>query len=104
MPTEAAALHDGVRAYLGQIGRLSLLTREGEIEIAKRIELGEHAVIRALAGCDSGVREVKRLGERLRGSSLRARDVVRGFDDEDVDWEETQKQRVLRLMATVTRL
>jgi RNA polymerase primary sigma factor len=104
MPNESALAYDGVRAYLGQIGRLSLLTREGEIEIAKRIELGEHAVIRALAGCDSGVREVKKLGDRLRTSSIRARDVVRGFDDEDVEWEETQKARVLRLVATVTRL
>jgi RNA polymerase primary sigma factor len=104
MPNESALAYDGVRAYLGQIGRLSLLTREGEIEIAKRIELGEHGVIRALAGCDSGVREIKRLGDRLKGSSLRARDVVRGFDDEDPEWEDSQKQRVLRLVAIVARL
>jgi RNA polymerase primary sigma factor len=104
MPNETALAYDGVRAYLGQIGRLSLLTREGEIEIAKRIEIGEHGVIRALAGCDSGVREIKRLGDRLRTSGLRARDVVRGFDDEDPEWEDTQKQRVLRLVGTVARL
>jgi RNA polymerase primary sigma factor len=104
MPNESALAYDGVRAYLGQIGRLSLLTREGEIEIAKRIELGEHAVIRALAGCDSGVRQIKRLGDRLKAAALRPRDVVRGFDEEDPEWEEDQKARVLRLVAAVTRL
>ncbi len=106
MPTEAAALHDTVRAYLGQIGHLSLLTREGEIKIAKRIELGEHAVIRAVAGCDVGVREVRLLGERLRSGAVRAREVVRGGGDEDRDghWEEAERARLLRLIETVERV
>jgi RNA polymerase primary sigma factor len=98
------APHDGVGAYLAQIGRLPLLTREGEVEIAKRIELGEHAVLRGLAGCEAGVRQVRLLGDRLRAGSLRARDVVRGFDEEDPTWEETERTRVLRLLLTVTRL
>jgi RNA polymerase primary sigma factor len=106
MPTEAAALHDTVRAYLGQIGHLSLLTREGEIKIAKRIELGEHAVIRAVAGCDVGVQEVRLLGERLRSGALRARELVRGGGDEDRDghWEEAERCRLLVLIETVTRV
>jgi RNA polymerase primary sigma factor len=98
------APHDGVGAYLAQIGRLPLLTREGEVEIAKRIELGEHAVLRGLAGCDVGVRQVRLLGERLRSGTLRARDIVRGFDEEDPTWEENERTRVLRLLLTVTRL
>src|SRR5580658_4766871 len=98
------APHDGVGAYLAQIGRLPLLTREGEVEIAKRIELGEHAVLRGLAGCEIGVRQVRLLGDRLRSGTLRARDVVRGFDEEDPTWEETERTRVLRLLLTVTRL
>jgi RNA polymerase primary sigma factor len=98
-----SAPQDGVRAYLAQIGRLSLLTREGEIEIAKRIELGEHAVLRALAGCDAGVEQVRLLGERLKNGTTRARDVVRGFDEEDPDWEEVEKRRVLQIVANVTR-
>ncbi len=106
MPTEAAALHDTVRAYLGQIGHLSLLTREGEIKIAKRIELGEHAVIRAVAGCDGGVREIRLLGERLRTGAVRARELVRGGGDEDRDghWEEAERSRLLRLIETVEQI
>lgn len=103
MSNISSAPHDGVRAYLAQIGRLSLLTREGEIEIAKRIELGEHAVLRALAGCEAGVEQVRLLGERLRSGTVRARDVVRGFDEEDPDWEEVEKRRVLQIVGTVTR-
>jgi RNA polymerase primary sigma factor len=103
MPTEAAALHDTVRAYLGQIGHLSLLTREGEIKIAKRIELGEHAVIRAVAGCDLGMREIRLLGDRLRSGAQRAREVVRGGGEEDRDghWEEAERRRVLLLIENV---
>jgi RNA polymerase primary sigma factor len=106
MPTEAAALHDTVRAYLGQIGQLSLLTREGEVKIAKRIELGEHAVFRAVAGCDVGVREIRLMGDRLRSGALRVREVVRGGGDEDRDshWEEAERSRLLRLVETVGRV
>src|SRR3974390_812073 len=106
MPSEAATTHDTVRAYLGQIGHLSLLTREGEIKIAKRIELGEHAVIRAVAGCDLRVHERRALGCRLRGGALRARGVVRGGADEDRDghWEEAERARLLRLIEGVTRI
>jgi RNA polymerase primary sigma factor len=103
MPNAPFASHDGVRTYLAQMGRLALLTREGEIEIAKRIELGEHAVLRALAGCDAGIREVRNLGERLRTGAVRARDVIRGFDEDDPNWEENERKRVLRLLGTITR-
>src|ERR1700722_10038822 len=98
----ASSAHDGVGTYLGQLARVPLLTREGEIEIAKRIELAEHAVLGALGGCETGLRLVKEMGDQLRSGSLRARDVVRGFDEEDPSWEEAQRKRVLRLVAKVT--
>ena len=106
MPTEASAPHDTVRAYLGQIGHICLLTREGEITIAKRIELGEHAVLRAVAGCDVGLREIRDLGERLRTGAVHAREVLRGGGDEDRDghWEENECARVLRLIERITKV
>lgn len=106
MPTEAAALHDTVRAYLGQIGHLPLLTREGEVKIAKRIELGEHAVIRAVAGCDVGLKEIRLLGDRLSSGAARAREVVRGAGDEERDghWEEAERQRLLLLIEKIARI
>jgi RNA polymerase primary sigma factor len=98
------APHSDLRTYLTQIGRLPLLTREGEVEIAKRIELGEHAVLRALVACDSGVRQVLLLGSRLRSGELAVRDVARSFDEEDTDGEEVERQRLLRLFSTIARL
>jgi RNA polymerase primary sigma factor len=100
----ADASHDAIRTYLGQIGRLTLLTREGEIEIAKRIELGEHAVLRALGTSDVAMGEIARLGEQLRAGTVRVRDVVRGDAEEDESWEERELHRVSKIIATVGRL
>jgi RNA polymerase primary sigma factor len=93
--------HDGVGTYLAQLSRVPLLTREGEIEIAKRIESAEHEVLGALGGCETGLQLVREMGEQLRTGALRARDVVRGFDEEDPAWEEAQRKRVLKLVAKV---
>ncbi len=88
--------------YLQHLGRVPLLTREGEVEIAKRIELGERATLRAILTCPAGVAEVARLGRRLRAGRDRVADVVSGRDD-DPNWDEREKERILRLVGTVVR-
>jgi RNA polymerase primary sigma factor len=93
-----------LHTHLGQFRRMPVLSRDQEVEIAKRIELGEHDVIRALAGCDSGVRQVLLLGDRLRSGQARTRDVVRSVDDDDPDAEDTERRRVLRLFSRTTRI
>jgi RNA polymerase primary sigma factor len=98
----ASPLSDGTTSYLGQLGRVPLLTREGEIEIARRIEACEHEVLAALGESRTGRNLVSQLGAALRRGDLRARDVVRGFDEEDPDWEDTERRRVLRQVAKVT--
>jgi RNA polymerase primary sigma factor len=92
---------DGTTSYLGQLARVPLLTREGEIEIAKRIEAAEQEVVAALGGCKTGRNIVSQLGAGLRRGDLRARDVVRGFDEDDANWEDTERRRVLRHVAEV---
>jgi RNA polymerase primary sigma factor len=104
MTSEATAAYDSVRTYLGQIGRLRLLTREGEIEIAKRIEQGEHEVLGGVATSEAGTKEICRLGDKLRTGRLHVREIVRGVADEDEHWEETELRRVLRLIATISRI
>jgi RNA polymerase primary sigma factor len=104
MANEATGSYDSVRTYLGQIGRLGLLTREGEMEIAKRIELGEHAVLDGVATCDAGAAEICRLGDRLKTGKLSIRDMVRGVADEDPNWEDAERARVLGLMESIARL
>jgi RNA polymerase primary sigma factor len=92
---------DGTTSYLGQLARVPLLTREGEIEIARRIESCEHEVLAALGDCKTGRSLVSLLGAGLRSGDLRTRDVVRGFDEADPDWEDTERRRVLRHVAKV---
>jgi RNA polymerase primary sigma factor len=98
----AAPQPDGTTSYLGQLARVPLLTREGEIEIAKRIEACEHEVLAALGDCKTGRHLVSQLGAALRRGDLRARDVARGFDEEDPEWEDTERRRLLRHVAKVT--
>jgi RNA polymerase primary sigma factor len=62
--------NDPVRMYLREMGTVPLLTREGEIELAKRIERGNHAVRKALSRSPLVVREVVQLGEEVRCGNL----------------------------------
>ena len=59
--------NDPVRMYLREMGTVPLLTREGEVEIAKRIERGKKAVLRVIARTPMAAQEVARYGERLAG-------------------------------------
>ncbi len=60
-----------MRLYLRKMGSVSLLTREGEVEIAKRIEEGEKEVLRALLACRLAVADILDMGNRLRTGKLR---------------------------------
>ncbi|MBV9945377.1 MAG: sigma-70 family RNA polymerase sigma factor [Myxococcales bacterium] len=98
----AKAQTDGTSSYLRQLARIRLLTRDEEIEIAKRIETSEHEVLAALGSCTAGRHLVSELGAGLRRGELRARDVVRGFDEEDPDWEETETRHLFEKVTTAT--
>ncbi len=69
--------NDPVRLYLRKMGSVSLLTREGEVEIAKRIEAGERAVQAAVMELMFVPREVLPLADRLRKRTLKLKEVVR---------------------------
>jgi RNA polymerase primary sigma factor len=68
--------NDPVRMYLREMGTVPLLTREGEIELAKRIERGQHAVQKALSRSPLVIREVLDMGEDLRRGTLSIRDTL----------------------------
>ncbi|MCP3098645.1 RNA polymerase sigma factor RpoD [Myxococcus sp. K15C18031901] len=74
--------NDPVRLYLRKMGSVSLLTREGEVEIAKRIEEGEKEVLRALLACKVAVEEILDIGNRLKSAKLRVRDVIKDAPEE----------------------
>lgn len=74
---------DPVRLYLREMGTVPLLTRQGEIEIAKRFERGHLRVLKAIARCPIVIREIKTLGEDLESGARSVKEIV-VFNEEDV--------------------
>ncbi|MFP5213481.1 MAG: RNA polymerase sigma factor RpoD [Acidobacteriota bacterium] len=96
---------DPVKMYLREMGQVSLLTREGEVEIAKRIEAGEREVFNAIMESSIGIREIHNLKDRLAGENSRLQDVVREVEEEITEEEEAvQKARIVSMLEDVTRL
>ncbi|MGB7475756.1 MAG: RNA polymerase sigma factor RpoD [Polyangiales bacterium] len=96
--------NDPVRMYLRKMGSVSLLTREGEVEIAKRIEDGESKIFQVILNSRVGVSEILEIGETLRKGKLRIKDVVRDLDkEEEVDFE-AAKVRALKVFDKVKRI
>src|SRR5262245_44159618 len=79
---------DPVRMYLRKMGSVSLLTREGEVEIAKRIEEGERKILQSVLSSSAAIEELLELGERLRKGKVRVKDVVKDVDEEDAEFDE----------------
>ena len=74
--------NDPVRLYLRKMGSVSLLTREGEVEIAKRIEEGEKEVLHALLSSRVAIQEIIDIGIKLKSGKMRIRDVVKDAPEE----------------------
>jgi RNA polymerase primary sigma factor len=104
-PEGAAKLDDPVRLYLKEMGTVSLLTREGEVEIAKRIEEGEREVLHSLLEVPVTFKAIMELAQKLEQEKLSPQSGVDDFDDDDpgVDLS-TQKTRVLKLFQKVRGL
>ena len=98
----ATKSNDPVRMYLRKMGRVMLLTREGEVEIAKRIEDGEDRVFDVILNSRVGVGEIIDIGESLKKGKLRVKDVVKtmpeGESTEDIS------ARIIKVIDKVKRL
>jgi RNA polymerase primary sigma factor len=68
--------------YLRKMGSVSLLTREGEVEIAKRIEEGEKEILHAVLGSSIAIKEILDLGDRLRKGKIRVREIIKDSGEE----------------------
>ena len=75
--------NDPVRLYLKKMGSVSLLTRQGEVEIAKKIEEGETEVLDIVLGSTIGIKEILHIGDRLKNNKIRIRDILRDIDEEE---------------------
>jgi RNA polymerase primary sigma factor len=99
---------DPVKMYLREMGMVCLLTREGEVEIAKRIERGEEEVIDAIIATPIGVRKILSLREKVALDKLRVRDVLKNLDEDLEEYtsaeEVKEKERLLELLEEVQQL
>ncbi len=89
---------DPVRMYLREMGQVALLTREGEVEIAKRIEEGEAQVTKVVMRTPIAAHGVMQLLMRLEKEQIRVSDITRDYDEEEGDEVEgKQRKRLLEL-------
>ena len=72
---------DPVRMYMREMGAVALLTREGEIEIAKRIEGGLKDMVQAISACPTTIAEIIALSHKIRRDEIKVDEVVDGFVD-----------------------
>jgi len=97
--------NDPVRMYLRKMGSVSLLTREGEVEIAKRIEDGERRVLQVVLNSSVAIEEILDLGDKLRKQKIRVKEVVKDADEDDAEFDEAwHVERVCKIIEKVRRL
>jgi len=96
---------DPVRLYLRKMGLVALLTREGEVEICKRMEEGQRRVLEVVLNCPVAVEQIFGLGDDLRAQTIRVTEVVKGIDDDDPEFDEQEHvERVCKLIDKVRGL
>jgi RNA polymerase primary sigma factor len=101
---EFSKSNDPVRMYLRKMGSVSLLTREGEVEIAKRIEDGERRVLQVVLSSPVAINEIIDLAEKLRKQKLRVKEVVKDADEEAEDYDEQfHIERVCKVIDKVKK-
>ncbi len=74
---------DPVKMYLREMGLVTLLSREGEVEIAKKIEVGEQEILKSLLETALGVNCIVKFGEQIENGFLRPKHVLRDIDEGD---------------------
>jgi len=94
---------DPVRMYLREMGSVSLLTRDGEVEIAKRIEEGKQEILDMVLSCPLAMREVVQLGKGLEQGKVCVKEITRNIDEDEFNSveEKIQRKRILELIDRV---
>lgn len=93
---------DPVKMYLREMGMVTLLSREGEVVIAKKIESGEQEVLGAMLETTLGVNSIISLGEQIAVGTLRPKHVLRDIDEGDTIVDESnQIEKFLEMIDTI---
>lgn len=82
-PGTIGKANDPVRLYLREMGSVSLLTREGEIEIAKRIEKGQNEIMNSICKTDYAIKEILGFADALKEGTLKVKDIAKGLEEEE---------------------
>ena len=104
-PQQPVRYDDPVRMYLREMGRVPLLTREGEVEIARRIEAGERQVLSALFRAEPALKEIRLLVRKLKDGQLKIEDFIKV--DENAATEQAlkkERQRAVRILERIFTL
>jgi RNA polymerase primary sigma factor len=97
--------NDPVRMYLREMGTVPLLTREGEVAIAKRIERGQLLVLKTITRAPLILKELLKVGDDLRNGSRSIKEIVQ-FDDEELTEEkiEAKTRETLKQIDKIAKL
>jgi RNA polymerase primary sigma factor len=88
---------DPVRIYLKEMGAFPLLTREGEVEVAKRIESGRQEVLSVVLSCPVSVKEIVDLGKALRNGRVKISEVTNEIEEDETNIKLQRLQRIRAL-------
>ncbi len=94
---------DPVRMYLREMGSVSLLTRDGEVDIAKRIEEGKREILEVVLNCPIALRELIHLGRDLREGKIGVKEITQNIDEDEVSVGEEELQRK-RILESINRI
>jgi RNA polymerase primary sigma factor len=95
--------NDPVRMYLREMGTVPLLTREGEVEIARRIERGKLSVIKSISRTPTVAKNIIRMGEQLKAGERTVRELVIFQDDEITDERVDERSREVQKQIEAVR-
>ena len=98
--SDSVSIDDPVRLYLREMGTISLLTRKGEVEIAKRIEAGQHEVLSAVANCGVTIREFLALTDQVKKRNIQIFDILQATEPEEGK-EAAEKKEIKNLQKRV---
>jgi RNA polymerase primary sigma factor len=104
-PALTGKMIDPVRIYLKEMGSFPLLTREGEVEVAKKIENGQQELLRVVLSCPISIKEIVTVGKALRSGKTKISEVTNEIEEEETNpkTEKLQKMRVLHLIDRVRK-
>src|SRR5436190_10319995 len=102
VPQQPVRYDDPVRMYLREMGRMPLLTREGEVEIARRIEAGERQVVATMFRAEMTKDEIRVLHKKLKDGLLKIEDFIKV--DENAATEQALKKERMRAVKILDRV